>query len=147
MQLSKIMIGMFVIIAIVTGLFTFISDGITRYGVTVPAGYNDSFAKITGTQSSLTSNINATYDDLNNIDSSNSGGITDFLGFFFNAGYRAAKTATGSITGINTMVDVAIGSLPIGGYGATLKVLFMGGILVAIVIGILLNFVIKSGRE
>jgi hypothetical protein len=143
------LIGNIIIIGIVTGLFIFISDGITQYGVTAPEGYNESFSKITNTQIDLINNLNATYDDLNNVDSSTTGstGNTDFLGFFFNAGYTGARTATGSITGVNTMIDVAIGGLPLGSYGAVLKTLFLTAIVVVVIIGILLNFIIKSGRE
>ena len=149
MQLSKIMIGNFVVIAIVVGLFTFISDGINQYGAVAPDGYNESFTKIANTQTDLLGNLNQTYDDLNNVDSSTTGGSgnTDFLGFFFSAGYTAARTATASISGTNTMIDVAIGSMPLGGYGQVLKSLFLLGILTVMVIGILLNFIIKSGRE
>ena len=149
MQLSKIIIGNLVIIAVVVGIFTFISDGINQYGVVAPDGYNESFTKIGDTQTDLLGTLNQTYDDLNNVDSSTTGGNsgTDFLGFFFSAGYTAARTATGSISGTNTMIDVAIGSLPLGSYGGVLKSLFLLGILAVIVIGILLNFIIKSGRE
>ena len=148
MQLSKMLIGNIIVIAIVTGIFIFISDGINQYGVVAPDGYNESFVKIANTQQNLIDNINSTYDDLNNVESSTTGGgSTDFLGFFFNSGYTAARTAIGSISGVNTMIDVAIGSLPLGNYGAILKVLFLGAIFIVMTIGILLNFIIKSGRE
>lgn len=149
MQLSKIIVGNLVIIAVVVGIFTFISDGINQYGAVAPDGYNESFTKIANTQTELLGNLNQTYEDLNNVDSSTTAGgsNTDFLGFFFSAGYTAARTAIASISGTNTMVDVAIGSLPLGNYGQVLKSLFLMGILAVIVVGILLNFIIKSGRE
>lgn len=150
MQLTKMNVGIIVIIAVITGLSFFITDGIVQYGIEAPEGYNNSFDTIRNTQSSLYQNINSTYGALQDVDSNTatgSSGSTDFLGFFFNAGYTAAQTATGSITSVNTMIDVAIGSSGLGEYGAILKNLFLAAILVVMVIGILLNFIIKSGRE
>jgi hypothetical protein len=149
MQLSKIIIGQLAIILVVIGLFYFISDGISSYSATPPSGYEDSFNRINSTFAELSTTINQTNDELGDIDTSGGilGSVTDFIGYFFNSGYKAAKVAALSYKGVNEMVDVSIGQMGLGSYGGLLKGVLLAMILVVFAIGILLNFIIKSGRE
>lgn len=149
-QLTKIIVGQLLVISVIMGIYLFLNAGINEYVSSPPAEYNESFLRIKGIYGNLSETLNKTNTELGDIDSSTGGvvdTVNDFLGFFFNAGYRAARVAGLSIGGINTMIDVALSEVALGSYGDLLKGLLLLGVIVVFVIGIFLNFIIKSGRE
>lgn len=148
LQLSNMIIGLLITVAITMGFFVWLSDGITQYASTVPSDYNSSFLRIQGIYGNLSSNINQSYEELQDVSSQTEGvTVVDFLSFFFNAGYRSAKIAALSITSMFSVGDAAVSVIPLGSYADLLKGLLFLGIIVIFAIGILLNFIIKSGRE
>lgn len=148
LQLSHMIIGMLVIIGIMMGYFYWITDAVNQYGIAQPSGANDSFYKINNTVSQIDTLLVNTSTELNQINSRNNNNIAlDFISFFFDAGYRAAKVATLSIGSMNVFVDVAVDTAIPGTYGSLVKNLLLLGIIVIFVIGILMAFIIKSGRE
>lgn len=155
LRLSNMIIGMLLTVGVMMGLFAWMVDGVNNYGVNPPDDYNESFFKIQGVYGNLSENIGESYNQIQNI-STNTGssGVVDFLGFFFSSGYRAAQTAVKSISSMFTLTDIAISETPISqnlpngtNYADLLKGLLWLGLVVVFSIGILLNYVIKSGRE
>jgi hypothetical protein len=148
LQLSSMIIGLLLTISLTAGLFIWLSNGITGYDASPPSGYNQSFLKIQDAYGDLSQNVNQTYNELQDISSETGGNsVTDFLGFFFGAAYRSANIAAQTIGSMFSIGDSAVDSIPLGEYGNLLKGLLFLGIIVVFAIGILLNFVIKSGRE
>lgn len=148
LQLSNMILGMLLTIAVITGFSLWIADGVTQYSSSPPSGYNTSFARITEESTNLGKQLTNASKQLDTINSETQGNrVLDFLSFFFDAGYRAAQIAVLSIGSMNTFVDVAISETPLGEFGNLLKILAYAALLAVFIIGILLNFIIKSGRE
>ena len=150
LQLSNIIIGMLLTVGVMLGYFAWISDGITQYGVNTPSEFNESFNTMYGVYGNLSLIINNTQQQLNTPDANSPQGFSqtfDFLGYFFNAGYRAAQTAMTAMGSMFAIVDVSISTSVLGSYGDIIKGLLLLGIIVIFIIGILLNYIIKSGRE
>lgn len=145
LQLSNMIIGMLFTVAIVSGFFIWISDGITQYSATAPTDYNQSFERVKNISAALEDDLRDTQSTLNNTKGNDN--FLDYFGFLINAGYSAGKTAVNSITSMGELVDVAIEQSALGAYGDLLKSLILLTIITIFIIGILLNFILKSGRE
>lgn len=147
MKLSDIMIGLVFSIILFIGLFTFLTDGVIQYGVesNLPSEYNQSFIVIKGELDNInktTSGIKAQLSDI-----TAQSGILDYLGFFFNAGYKAL-TGAGQIT--KSLFIITDESIEVtGGLGETggfLKTGIYMSIIIIFFVGILMHAVIKSDR-
>lgn len=151
-QLSTMLIGMLFTIGITALMYTWIFDGVNQYSASPPSNYNDSYYKVKGIYGNLSNDFNSTFDQLNTINSNTANqGVTtvvlSFVDFFFNAAYRAAKVALGSVVSIFTLIDVSISGLPLGGDTNLIKGLAYLSILFIAIIAILMRFVFKSGAE
>jgi hypothetical protein len=145
MQLSKIIIGTLAVNLIVVGFFFYIASGANTYTSISSTGYNnESFIKIGEVYKSINSTIQESESELNNTKSDS---ITDFLGYFFNKGYQAVKITLQVISSEYTLVDASVTNLPLGQFGAVVKSILIIMILVVFSVGLLLAFIIKSGRE
>lgn len=148
-RLSGIMLGIVFTIGITFFLFMWIGDGVTQYNITPPSNYNSSFYVVQGITGNLTSNLNSTYSELQNINSNTATGganAIDYISFFFNAAYRGAIAALASIGGIFSLIDLSLGNLPIPGIGQIKGLMYLA-ILIIAVVAILMRFVFKSGGE
>jgi len=142
MELHKILIGIVLIGVIITGIATFMSEGMTTYSQNASAweDINEDFNKI--------EDIN---DQVNQYESSQpdtegSDGILDVLGSFFTKTYQAARVLKTSVTSSYSMADSAIDNLPADSGVNYLKLALNTIILIVISVGIFLHFVTKSER-
>lgn len=143
MELNKIYIGVLFGILAFAGVFSLLADGIDKYSVSVPADYNDSYAKIRAELDDINATTGKMKDQLETIKTSS--GVIDYLGFFFNSGYQALKTS-GEITGsLFTFVDIGLESISPSD-GGFLKIIFYSSIIVLLFIGIIMHAIIKSDR-
>ena len=141
------MIGVLCAIAVYVSLFTFLTDGISQYGTpsNLPTGFNNSYSII----SQQLNNINETTESLKNQMTSITAqsGLLDYLGFFFNAGYKAL-TSAGDITKSTFIItDTSLDNA--GGFGSSgfiIKQLIYGIIIILFFVGIIMHAIIKSDR-
>lgn len=143
-KLTDIIIGTLLVVAVLTGTFMFLSGGIQAY--TPNETYdNTSYARLSGVLGNISEQVNQTESELNTVNSEGSvlSQFTDYIGYIFNSGYRAAVIAGKSISGTNTLIDISFQEAKIGEYGTVLKNIVMLILVVVIVIGILLNYIIK----
>lgn len=145
LQLSNMIIMMLITVAITSGFFIWISNGITQYSVTPPDGYNESFTRIQNIYTDIDNNLQETQTKLNNTQGNSN--FIDYFGFIINAGLSAAKTTVGVMSSMGVLVEVAVDESALGAYGDLIRILFLIAIIVVFIVGILLNFIIKSGRE
>ena len=137
-----ILIGIFIIGLISSGLAIFISSGAGTYTL---SGYDndslDSFNKMTELNSKIES-----YNNDSGTVGSDSG--DDKLGSLFTSTYQSASTLKDSIGIFGSMINDGIGNVKIlGGYGEILKKGLIGILLTAILIGIFMAFITKSERN
>jgi hypothetical protein len=145
MQLSKIIIGSLLTVLVMAGLFIYFGSGITTYSSTIGSGFdNSSFVKIANISNKIGQTVNETESELN---AGSSGSVLDFVGYFFNKGYQAAKVSIAVVEGEYILVNEALNIGVLGTYGTIIKSILTIAILVVFTIGILLAFIIKSGRE
>jgi hypothetical protein len=128
------------------GFIFLIAEGITKYAPsTIPSDYNESFGRITTHMASITSYSQNTSEQTGLV-GSQSGGITDFIGFFFGQGYKAVQIFTGALSLLNVFVDEmienVIGDNPLGAIVKTSLIT----IILIVIVALLLHFVIKSDR-
>lgn len=146
-KLTNIMIGTLCAITIYISLFTFLTDGINQYGTpnNLPTNFNNSYSII----NNQLNNINETTASLKNQMTSITAqsGVLDYLGFFFNAGYKAL-TSAGEITeSIFVITDTSLDNA--GGFGSSgekIKLLIYGIIIILFFVGIIMHAIIKSDR-
>lgn len=146
MQLSKIIIGQLLLVIVAAGFLVFISDGVSKYSVTVPAGYNETLLKFQNNLNNISNSIGTTRDNLNVNTNGGLGinSITDFVGYFFNAGYKAMKTVTAVVELNFDLIDVVVDNAFPGTFGDIVRVVFVIIILVVIMIAILMRTLTKG---
>lgn len=144
--LSTIIIGQLLLLVIMSGIFMFFVDGINSYGPTnLPSGYNSSFIKIQNQLSNFTNLLNRTEVKLAvRSDASFINTISDFLGFFFNAGYQGLQIASESLK-LNYLLVTEGADAVTGGteYGHLLKSVGTLMIIVIILLGIIMTIIFK----
>jgi hypothetical protein len=145
MQLSKIMIGQVILVLVASGFLLFLSEGITTYPDIIGSYDNSSLVRIQGASARLDNITRDVNEDLQET-SGPSGGVSDFLGFFFSAGYKAGIAAITAVELNNILIDEFINNT-IGGtaYGEILKA-GLGMMVIIVIIAILLHFITKSER-
>ena len=144
MKLHEIIIGQILVIAVISGIFLFMNDGINQYNPTVPDQYNATFVRIQSVIGDINKTASDTRDSLTSL--STQSGITDYLGFFFNSAYNTVKLVVKIPLGMMTFVDEGINNIPMGGYDSLLKTYLYVAIIVFVFIGILMHAIIKSDR-
>lgn len=144
MKLHEIIIGQILVIAVVSAVFLFMSDGITQYNPTVPSDYNDTFTTIMGVIDNINETASQTRDQLTSINSQS--GLTDYLGFFFSATYNTLKLIVKVPLSMFTFVDEGLTELPMGSYSSLLKSYLYVAIIIFVFVGIIMHAIIKSDR-
>lgn len=145
-KLSTVISGMILFILVLTGIFTFLVDGIDKYQpVNIPSDYNDSFVKIQNQINDINSISNETENDLK-VDSSTNGGssITDFLGFFFSAGYTGLQTMVATAKLNFVLINEGVNNIAGGtAYGNVLKSALMTLVMIFILIVVIMSIIFK----
>lgn len=144
MKLHEIMIGMVMTVAIVTGMFIFISDGVVQYNPVIPSDWNRSFVAMQGVIDDINQTTSEMRDGLTSIETKS--GETDYLGAFFNNAYNSIKLAITVPLGAMTMVDAGLSELPLGAFGIPLKTYLYTSLIILVFVGILMHAVVKSDR-
>lgn len=145
MELNKIYIGSIFSIIIFIGLFTFLFDGITQYQPTaIPTAYNESYTRISATLDDINETTSAIQDQLSSVTVQS--GVLDYLGFFFNAGYKALSSGIGLVGTFFVFVDESLYVLGGAGLGSVLKVALYSSIIVLFFIGIIIHAFVNSDR-
>ena len=146
-QLSKILVGQLILIIIACGFLFFISDGVAKYNPIVPDGYNKTFVKFQDNLNNISSSIGNTKEDLKvntNGGFFGSNPITDFVGYFFNAGYKAMKTVTAIVELNFDLINDAVDNAFPGAFGNIVRVAASIIILIVILVTILMRTVTKG---
>ena len=144
MKLSNILIGIALTVLVSTSFLLLLVNGVEKYNPTnIPTDYNKSFVRIQNNLAELSRITNDTDVSLNEQDSS-SNVVTDFLGFFFGQGYKAAKVLVLGVNLNGVIINEATdNALTYTGMGETYKA--VGLLLVFIfIILLLISFIIKS---
>ena len=146
-KLTSILIGVLCAVAVYVSLFTFLTDGITQYGTptNLPSSFNNSYSIINQQLNNINETTTGLKDQLTSISAQS--GVLDYLGFFFNAGYKAL-TGAGQITSsVFVITDTSLDSA--GGFGASgflIKQLIYGAVIILFFVGIIMHAIIKSDR-
>ena len=145
MELNKIYVGAIFGIIIFLSFFLFLNDGALQYSTTLPSGYNHSFLAVQSTLSDINQTTSEIQTQLSSITAQS--GLLDYLGFFFNAGYKALTSAIKLVSSFFTFTDESLTVMGgAGAFGSTLKVALYSSLIVLFFIGIILHAIIKSDR-
>lgn len=145
-QLSKMFIGVIFGVVLFLSMFYFLSDGIAAYNpVNVPANYNQTAVRFQNSLNDINQTIAGVQGELSDINAQS--GVTDFLGFFFSAGYKAIIGAGQISTTTASFIDDSVDVILPGRIGPLLKTGLYLSLLVIIFIGIILHAITKSDRN
>jgi len=143
-KITNILIGVLIVSLMLTGIMSFMSEGVNKYS---PTGYNGSrlnnisekFEAIHNISERTKSKLeNATADDSN---------IFEKFSAFVSGGWSALLITGESFDTLNEMADLSIDEVGVlGNFGTTLKIIVPIIILIIIFIGILAHFLLKSDR-
>lgn len=144
MQLSKILIGQVLLVLVGSAFLFFLSEGITTYPDIIGNYDNSSLVRIQNTANELRNITQGATSELQQTQGPS--GITDFLGFFFGAGYKAGISLIVGVELTDVLIDETVKNITAGSaYGEILKSGLMM-IVVIVIIAILLHFITKSDR-
>lgn len=111
MKISTAIGGYLALIIIVSGLFIFLAESVTTYHPTgLPTDYNSSFVKITDQLTSIENSLNETNSVLKVETPTDTNSFSDYISFFFKAGYQSVVIAVKSVGLNNDIISMGIDS-------------------------------------
>lgn len=147
LKLTNIMLGVLCGIIVYISLFNFLDDGIVQYGVTntLPDEYNASYNVVKGELSEINKTVTGIKNQIKSISAQS--GLLDYLGFFFNAGYKALSGAGQITSSVFIITDSSLNSTEsLGSSVDLIKQLIYASVIIIFFVGILMHAVIKSDR-
>lgn len=143
MQLYKILIGIFILAIIASGISIFMSNGVETYQTT---GYDNTTFDSYNKMSDLNDKLEIYNSESGTVDSDSK---DDKLGSLFTSVYQSAGVLKDSVGIFKSMISDGIDNMSpvLGGMGSILKIALTGIVFVAIIIGIFMHFITKSERN
>lgn len=137
-KISSFIIGMLLISLFSVGFILIMNNMNTNYGS--PIGFDNAVLQEFNKTSTL---INFTEDVKNEtLEASESTGVSDILGDFFSAGYKAARLSAQSVETGTTLVNSGVKQMGLGEFGFYLKII-LGAIILIVITAILLRALLK----
>lgn len=142
-QLSNIIISIVLLGLVMTGIGLFVGDAAVKYS---QESLDDGFVNVFINESSKTSDLMSEAQE-KMLTVEDDAGVLDRLASFFRGGYDAAKVLFNSFTSFGRMINTGVNNIPfLGGFGTVLSTSLVAIVLIILLVGILLNFLIKSDK-